>query len=79
MKMVKDQLDGILVDLFHLPEYHILFSIHRTGIEFRVLGDIGDDLHHLWEILLKGSSSEGGLLAGGVGVQTGTQIFYLEL
>lgn len=54
VKVVEDNLLELLVNLLLLAQDHIALTLDGTGLELRVLEDIGEDVDGLGDIVVKG-------------------------
>jgi hypothetical protein len=79
VKVVEDNLLNLLVNLLLLPQDNVTFPLNRADLELRTGKDVGDDLDGLGNVLRERLGVVDGLLAGGVGVEVGTEVLNLEL
>lgn len=79
MKVVKDNLLHLLVNLLLLAEDDITLALNGSVIQGGVLENVREDLNGLGDIGLEGLGVVDGLLAGSVGVQVSTHVLNLDL
>lgn len=79
MKVVKDNLFGLLVDLLLLPQDDAPLPLDRSRLEQAALEDVADDLDTLADVGPEGLGVVDGLLARGVGVEVRAEVLDLEL
>lgn len=79
VQVVKDNLLILLLNLFLLPKNDIALPLNRRLFELGVLENVGENVDRLGHVLVERLGVVDGLLAGGVGVQVGAEVFDLEL
>lgn len=79
MQVVKDNLFILLLDLFLLPENDIALPLDRRLFKLGVLENVGEDVDGLGDVLVERLGVVDGLLAGGVGVEVGAEVFDFQL
>ena len=79
VKVVKDNLLHLLINLLLLAENDITLALDGSVIQSGVLENVREDLNGLGDIGLEGLSVVDGLLAGSVGVQVSTHVLNLDL
>ena len=79
MQVVEDNLLELLVNLLLLADDNVALALDRRRLELRVLEDIGDDVDRGRDVLPEALRVVHGLLAGGVGVEMGTEVLDFEL
>lgn len=79
VKVVKDNLLHLLVNLLLLAEDDITLALNGSVIQGGVLENVREDLNGLGDIGLEGLGVVDGLLAGSVGVQVSTHVLNLDL
>lgn len=79
VQVVKDNLLILLLDLFLLPKNDIALPLNRRLFELGVLENVGENIDRLGHVLVERLGVVDCLLARGVGVQVGAEVFDLEL
>jgi hypothetical protein len=79
VKVVKDDLLDLLVDLLLLPEDDVPLPLNRSLLQLGSLQDVRDDLDTLANILLEALGVVDGLLPRGVGVKVSAEVLDLKL
>jgi hypothetical protein len=79
VKVIKDDLLELLVDLLLLPQDNVPLPLNRAALQLAPLQNIRDDLDTLANVLPEALGIVDGLLATGVGVEVRAQVLNLEL
>ena len=79
MEVVEKGLGVVGSNVLGLSEDDVLLPVDSGSVKLRVLGNVGEDLDHLGDVLVERVGLESGLFSGGVGVEGRTEVLDLEL
>ena len=79
VEVIKYNFLELLVDFLLFPQNNIPLPLDRTGVQFRVLQDIRQDVNSSRDILVECLGVVDGLFSRSVGVQVSTHVFNFQL